>query len=92
MKLEWIYKEAVDDNFVESEEEFRSKPAPSTEIEVLFDLALRGDMRGILNRAKHINKMGKEYGPFARTLRSLAERFEEKKILQLVKAYRESGK
>jgi hypothetical protein len=36
--------------------------------------------------------MGKEYGPFARKLRNLAERFEEKKILTLVKAYRGKDK
>jgi PAS domain S-box-containing protein len=92
LKLEWIYEEPIDDDLVETGEEPVAKPAPSTEIEALFDLALRGDMRGILNRAKHIDKMGKEYGPFARTLRSLAERFEEKKILNLVKSYRENHK
>ena len=64
------------------------KPAPASEIETLLDLAMRGDIRGILDRAKHIDEMGEEYGPFARRLRNLAERFDEKKILTLVKSYR----
>ncbi len=87
LKLEWIYEEAKNKDFAEGGAGPVLKPAPASEIEALFDLAMRGDMRGILNRAKHIDKMGKEYGPFARKLRNLAERFEEKKILTLVKAY-----
>lgn len=88
LNLEWIYEEAKNDDFAEGRAELVSKPAPASEIEALFDLAMRGDMRGILNRAGHIDKMGKEYGPFARKLRNLAERFEEKKILTLVKAHK----
>ena len=49
-------------------------------------------MRGILNRAKQIDKMGPEYGPFARTLCNLAERFEEGKILTFVKTYKKIKK
>lgn len=92
LALEWIYEDVKNDDFDEGKAEFVSKPAPASEIEALFDLAMRGDMRGILNRAGHIDKMGKEYGPFARKLRNLAERFEEKKILTLVKAYRGKDK
>lgn len=88
LNLEWIYEEANTDDFSEDRAETVLKPAPASEMEALFDLAMRGNMRGILNRAKLIDKMGKEYGPFARRLRNLAERFEEKKILTLVKTYK----
>ncbi len=88
LNLEWIYEKTKDDDLIKEESESLLIPAPESEIETLFDLAMRGDMRGILNRAKHIDKMGKGYGPFAAKLRNLAERFEEKKILTLVKAYK----
>jgi len=89
LNIEWVYEETQNDDFIEAETESVLKPAPELEIEALFDLAMRGDMRGILNRAKHIDKMGKEYGPFATKLRNLAEQFEEKKILTLVQAYKD---
>jgi CheY-like chemotaxis protein len=92
LKLEWVYEEHQNGDFVEGRIESILEPAPASEIEVLFDLAMRGDMRGILNHADHIDKMAKKYGPFACKLRNLAEQFEEKKILTLVKAYKEKVK
>jgi len=89
LNIEWIYEETQNDDFIEAETESVLKPAPESEIEALFDLAMRGDMRGILSRAKHIDKMGKEYGPFVTKLRNLAEQFEEKKILTLVQTYKD---
>lgn len=88
LNIEWLYEENEDDDLAEDHTEPIIKPAPASEIETLLDLAMRGDIRGILNRAEHIDKMGEEYGPFARRLRNLAERFDEKKILTLVKSYR----
>ena len=88
LNIEWLYEENEDDDVTQDHIEPIIKPAPASEIETLLDLAMRGDMRGILNRAEYINRMGEEYGPFARRLRNLAERFDEKKILTLVKAYR----
>ncbi|MGD8800673.1 MAG: ATP-binding protein [Desulfobacterales bacterium] len=88
LNIEWLYDENEDDNLAEDHTEPIIKPAPASEIEKLLDLAMRGDIRGILNRAEHIDEMGQEYGPFARRLRNLAERFDEKKILTLVKSYR----
>jgi CheY-like chemotaxis protein len=87
LNIEWLYEEDEDDDRYEENIEPIIKPAPAAEIEALLDLAMCGDIRGILNRAEHIDNMGKEYRPFARRLRNLAERFEEKKILTLVKAY-----
>jgi PAS domain S-box-containing protein len=88
LNIEWRYEEDEDNDRYEEHIALIIKPAPASEIETLLDLAMRGDMRGILNRAEYIDKMGEEYGPFARRLRNLAERFDEKKILTLVKSYR----
>ena len=92
LKLEWIYEEDQNGDLVEGSAESELKPAPASEIEALFDLAMRGDMRGILNRADHIDKMAEEYGPFASKLRNLAQQFEEQKIITLVNAYKEKVK
>jgi PAS domain S-box-containing protein len=91
LDIEWLYEENENADFAKDHAEPIIKPAPASEIETLLDLAMCGDIRGILDRAKHIDEMGEEYGPFARRLRNLAERFDEKKILTLVKSYRGQG-
>jgi hypothetical protein len=44
-------------------------------------------MRGIRERAAHIETLGEPYAPFARKLRELAKGFEERAILALVEQY-----
>jgi signal transduction histidine kinase/ligand-binding sensor domain-containing protein/DNA-binding response OmpR family regulator len=73
--------------FVEQFIEAELPPPPPEEMEVLHLLALRGDMRGIRERAAHIETLGEPYAPFARKLRELAKGFEERAILALVEQY-----
>ncbi len=68
---------------------FISKPLAVEEMLVLYDLAMSGDMEEILNQASHLEAMDVKYMPFARTLRELAQNFEEQKILALIKKYKE---
>jgi signal transduction histidine kinase/response regulator RpfG family c-di-GMP phosphodiesterase len=77
---------ALVEQFIEAE-----LAPPPEEMEVLHDLALRGDMRGIRERAAHIETLGEQYAPFARKLRELAEGFEERAILALVERYVKRG-
>jgi hypothetical protein len=58
-------------------------------MEVLHDLALRGDMRGIRERAAHIETLGEQYAPFVHKLRELAKGFEDRAILALIERYME---
>jgi hypothetical protein len=62
-------------------------PPPDDELAILHDLALRGDMRAIRERAAHIETLGEQYVPIARKLRELAKSFEERAILTLVERY-----
>jgi PAS domain S-box-containing protein len=66
-------------------------PPPKGELAILLDLARRGDMRGIRERATHIERMGEQYLPFASNLRELAQGFEERRILALVVQYMDEG-
>jgi hypothetical protein len=67
-------------------------PPPEDEMEILLHLALRGDMRGIRERAAHIETLGKQYIPFVCKLSELAKDFEERAILTLVEWYIEENK
>ncbi len=61
-------------------------PPPAETMTVLLDLALRGDLRGIQREARLLQ--GEEvFAPFARHLLSLAQEYEEGKILALIQQH-----
>ncbi len=100
MQLEWIY-----DNELQNEarrEDISPAPlhpsAPSTlvppppeKLEVLYDLALRGNMRAIRKQAAEIEKMDAQYIPFAARLKQLAKAYEDGEIQTLIEQYRENN-
>jgi CheY-like chemotaxis protein len=88
LKLEWEYEEKDEGGWQKDEEVVLTSP-PKEEMEVLFDLAMRGDMRGIQKRMTHLEQMDERFRPFADKLRQLAKGFESKAILAMVKQYME---
>ncbi len=60
---------------------------PAEEIATLLDLAMRGDLRGIVERAARLEALDRQWVPFATYLRQLAKGFKEKQILEFVKQY-----
>ncbi len=85
LHLQWNYQKAAEEGAPETSEQII--PPPSGELEVLYDLTMRGDMVQLTNRAKYIESLDKQYAPFARKLESLAEGFQEKAIKSLVEKY-----
>ncbi len=62
--------------------------APSQEeIAALLDLAMRGDLRGIIERAGNLEASDRQLVPFTSHLRLLAKGFKEKQVLEFVKKY-----
>jgi signal transduction histidine kinase/DNA-binding NarL/FixJ family response regulator len=66
-------------------------PLPAEEMEVLLRLAQIGNMRSIRERADHIATLGECYEPFAERLRELADRFQSRAILELVRKYEQGS-
>jgi hypothetical protein len=94
LELEWEYQEPGSQGAGEPGREYSPAPLvppPGEEMEVLHNLALRGDMRGIRERAAHIETLGEQYAPFARKLLELAKGFEERQLLILIKQYMEEA-
>ncbi len=85
LHLQWNYEKAAEEGAPESSEQI--VPPPSDELEVLYNLTMRGDMMQITKRAKHIESLDKQYIPFARKIESLAEEFQERAIKSLVEKY-----
>lgn len=92
LNLDWIYEETVANDTLNDQSQTLLLSPPASELNALYDLALRGDMRGILNMAIRIDQMGPKYGPFVKKLRNLAERFEERKIIGFLKALKRADK
>lgn len=66
-------------------------PPPPEEIEVLYQLAMLGNMKKIRQRAQHLEQLDRKYIPFANQLKELAQGFQEKAILALVEAQMNQG-
>ncbi|MGL5924355.1 response regulator, partial [Chroococcidiopsis sp.] len=64
-------------------------PPPAEEMAKLLDLAMRGDIRGILEQAAKIEALDRRWMPFALHLRQLAKSYKEKQILEFVKKHLE---
>lgn len=62
---------------------------PAQEINALLDLAMQGDVRGILDRCTQLEQLNPQWEPFAVHLRRLAKGFQEKQILEFIKQYRQ---
>ncbi|HRD68023.1 MAG TPA: response regulator [Candidatus Competibacter sp.] len=57
---------------------------PGAELAILRDLAQRGDLRNLLAQVERLERADGRYVPFAARLRGLAERFQLKKINELL--------
>jgi hypothetical protein len=60
---------------------------PAEELAVLLDFAMRGDLRGITQRAIKLEELDERWVPFATHLRQLAKGFKGKQILEFLKQY-----
>ncbi len=60
---------------------------PKEEIAGLFDLAMQGNIKGVLEQADIFEEMDTRYTPFASKLRELAQSFKIKKIQDFVRQY-----
>ncbi len=57
---------------------------PSNEMDILYELAIVGDMQGIQERANGLKQLDELYIPFANKLHDLARNFEEQAVLALI--------
>ena len=93
LEVQWIYEENSQEEVIPipaaSEVSAVLVPPPKEEIDVLFKLAMRGNLKGLLERSEHLEKLDAQYVPFAIELRLLAKSYQVKKIKDLITSYRE---
>jgi CheY-like chemotaxis protein len=88
LKLTWIYRGAppsVDERAEPAETQLI--PPPAEEMTILLDLALKGELPRLQQRAQQAEQLGAQYRPFTARLCQLAEAFDEDQVLALIERY-----
>jgi CheY-like chemotaxis protein len=83
LKLEWIFDESPGPSQKSALAEAFVVPPPE-EMQILRDLAARGKLRRIRDRADTLKEQNPDYEPFADKLHELAQGFQERAILALI--------
>jgi CheY-like chemotaxis protein len=88
--LEWVYEEIDSKVQLSSENSGLSTQdslvvPPAQEIASLLDLAMRGDLKGIIQETTRLEELDQQWVPFATHLRQLAKSFKGKQIRQFLK-------
>lgn len=88
LQLTWIYREvrSLQENSTGHSAELASLKIPQQEIDVLYDLAMKGELPRLKRYSFKLEELGDEYKPFAIRLRHLVEAFDEDKIMVLIKS------
>lgn len=86
LQLEWIYAARKPEASKPANVEVI--PPPAAELEKLYDLALRGHLKGIDQQLKTIDKIDDKYLPFTSQVKELARGFKLKKIKEFLGKYR----
>ncbi|NEQ39586.1 MAG: CHASE2 domain-containing protein [Okeania sp. SIO3I5] len=87
LNLEWVYEESRKLPGIEAEKENTNEELifpPLTELQNLYELAMKGHLKGIVKQAKIIEQLDTKYVPFSQNLQKLAEDFRDQEIIQLI--------
>ena len=88
--LEWVYEEIDSKVQLSSENSGLSSQdslvvPPAQQVASLLDLAMRGDLKGIIQETTRLEELDQQWVPFATHLRQLAKSFKGKQIRQFLK-------
>jgi signal transduction histidine kinase/CheY-like chemotaxis protein len=86
LKLEWIYAPPVGEPEIPASMEPLVAPPPG-ELAILLDLAQRGNLLKVEERALQLEKRDPQFAPFARRLRDMAAGFEDAQIIALIQQH-----
>jgi len=99
LNLQWIYQESLMPGITELRENQTTVSAksqipteqlmtpPLEEIKHLFELAMKGNMKGIIREAAKWEQLDERFVPFTEQLLQLAKEFQEKELLELIGQY-----
>ena len=91
LNLEWIYQQQ--NNQVESSQlvETDELIPPSIEkVEILYELAMKGNLKEIVRQAKSLRQLSNEFIPFAKQIEQMANNFQDREIVEFINVYRDT--
>jgi PAS domain S-box-containing protein len=87
LELEWVYEANEAPLAIGSDtNELISPPAAS--MEILYELAMKGNFREIVNQAVLLEQIDPKYIPFAKRLHQMAKDFQDEEILRFIQSYK----
>jgi signal transduction histidine kinase/DNA-binding NarL/FixJ family response regulator len=90
LHLTWVYESKTPsevENHARADDKQPLVAPPKEDLEILYELAMMGRMRGIREKAQALEELNEKYRPFAQKLVELAKGFEDKQIVTLVEQY-----
>ncbi|MEK8015296.1 MAG: ATP-binding protein [Candidatus Parabeggiatoa sp.] len=92
LDLTWVYEAKEtnngDEKHVEIEAETEELVGPNEkQADILFDLAMRGDLDGIVQQLAEFEQSDKQLTAFANQIKGFAKNFEEERICDLIEQY-----
>ncbi|MDZ7959249.1 MAG: ATP-binding protein [Aulosira sp. DedQUE10] len=94
LQIEWIYESLQEKQTLEVTSvnpkilDNQLIVIPPEEVEQLFELAMRGNIKGIREQAEKLKQLDEKFIPFAQELLQLAKSFQIDKIREFIQVYR----
>ena len=87
LDLQWVYEANEAPLAIGSDTNELISP-PATSMEILYELAMEGNFREIVNQAVLLEQIDPKYIPFAKRLHQMAKDFQDEEILRFIQSYK----
>jgi PAS domain S-box-containing protein len=87
LELEWVYEANEAPLAIGSDTNELISP-PATSMEILYELAMKGNFREIVQQAVLLEQIDPKYIPFAKRLHQMAKDFQDEEILTFIQSYK----
>ncbi|MEG4629433.1 PAS domain S-box protein [Microcoleus sp. AR_TQ3_B6] len=87
LELEWVYEANEAPLAIGSDTNELISP-PATSMEILYELAMKGNFREIVQQAVLLEQLDPKYIPFAKRLHQMAKDFQDEEILAFIQSYK----
>ncbi|MEG4838223.1 PAS domain S-box protein [Microcoleus sp. B9-D4] len=87
LDLEWVY-EANEEPLARSSDSDELIAPPAKEMEMLYELAMKGNFLEIVKQAVLLEEIDPKYIPFAKRLHQMAKDFQDEEILTFIQSYK----
>ncbi|MEG4519828.1 MULTISPECIES: PAS domain S-box protein [unclassified Microcoleus] len=87
LDLEWVYEANEDPLAISSNTDELIAP-PATEMEMLYELAMKGNFLEIVKQAVLLEEIDPKYIPFAKKLHQMAKDFQDEELLTFIQSYK----